>query len=312
MWKCKEDMIVFKQFRQLFFEAVIASMIMVKKFQSGSLSLSSLLEVKGNGTLKVECDIRSGEAALFYLRQLPADVFELRFEDIPRRKGSSGARYRAENDNLDGTRIFTNGGNSSTVILGIFDQTENRYVSAIIGEPASGRIWTADLETKTQRMNYMNKNLWLTQAVPVHVCDGVLDGQATVFVDPFEVGFPLGKAQYAKLLGNIMELGASAEKPNEAAHVMILGSNGLHQALVANGGQGAVGGIMTAKGGPWDAAGALLVIQAGGSAVGLKLEADGTLTEQDALNPDSYDFLVYGNTAETVSALVGAVRDCLK
>ncbi len=302
---------MFTQFQRLFLRAVVASMQVVRKFQTGELSLSELAEVKKDGTLKGECDVRSGEAALEILKRLPADIFELRFEDIAGRDKNPNASYRCDNDNYDGTRIGTNGGCTSTVILGVFDKALKQYVSCFVGEPASGRIWSADLETKTQLSRY-DRGFLFKKPVPLHVCEGKLDGQATVFMDPFEVGFPLSKTQHSALEANITELGASAGKPKDAAHVMILGSNGLHEALVANGGQGAIGGIMTAKGGPWDAAGALLVIQAGGCAVGLKIEADGSVTEQDPLNPDSYNFLVYGNSKETVASLVGAVQNCVK
>jgi fructose-1,6-bisphosphatase/inositol monophosphatase family enzyme len=86
------------------------------------------------------------------------------------------------------------------------------------------------------------------------------------------------------------------------------GSNGMHQALVANGGEYVTGAITTAMGGPWDALGAQLVLEAGGSALGLRVNDSRGLETEDPLNPDAYDMLIVANNPDSLTFLHDAVN----
>ncbi len=89
------------------------------------------------------------------------------------------------------------------------------------------------------------------------------------------------------------------------------GSNGLHQALVANGGERLVGSITLAMGGPWDVCGVRLVLNAGGVARAFERTSAGALREQDPLDPEAYDMLITGNNKDTADFLTRAVlRSC--
>lgn len=91
----------------------------------------------------------------------------------------------------------------------------------------------------------------------------------------------------------------------------MLGSNGRHLALVAGGKGGVVGSVTTAVGGPWDVAGALLVMEAGGAAVGLSKTGFGHYEECDPLRVGEYDVLIAANSMETLKYLKGEFQRSL-
>jgi fructose-1,6-bisphosphatase/inositol monophosphatase family enzyme len=84
--------------------------------------------------------------------------------------------------------------------------------------------------------------------------------------------------------------------------IYAFGSNCLHHALVAHGGSGAVGAITTCCGGPHDIAAGLLVLEAGG-AVRSFSNRSGELVEVAPLDVLEANFMVSGNSCETVNRL---------
>ena len=126
-----------------------------------------------------------------------------------------------------------------------------------------------------------------------------------VFVD----SYPTFKRDGGRVIMSTSELNRLHANIQERTGILVLGSNGEHHALVANGGSAAVGSVTTAIGGWWDVCGVLPVICAGGVAMGLRVEANGELTECNALDVMSYDILVTANSPETLAFLVNAVRN---
>lgn len=206
-------------------------------------------------------------------------------------------------DPLDGTRAFSVGLATSTVIIAAIDQVSQHVVLCMVGEPATGRIWSATADTRTELQIW--NGVALSPARPVQVWQGALSQQATVLMDVSH-GFKkegrhiLSTAQVQVLMCRV----ASETK------LLMPGSNGLHLALMANGGTGLAAQITTAVGGPWDIAGVLLVQKAGGYARGFRAES-GVLTEVDALRITACDILVTGNNPETVDHLVCMLQDVM-
>ena len=79
------------------------------------------------------------------------------------------------------------------------------------------------------------------------------------------------------------------------ARILIPGSNALIQALVASGAENLAGAISTAKGGPWDLCGVLLVRQAGGTIRGFKKVGE-KLVQHNPLDVYGCDSLVMANS----------------
>lgn len=298
---------MFGRYESTFFQAVLASSAVVKDFQAGNLQLTTLAETKRDGTLVGECDVRSGEAGRAILEALPRDIFELKFEDVAGEINQM-ARYRVDNDNLDGTRPFTNGAMTSTVILGVFDKEKGQYVYCIVCEPISGRVWQADIENSTILRRIVDGELIDPEPIQVNTDD--LNGKATIFLGPHAKGYSLNLEQYSNLVQNLLYAITKPERPDIFPHLAMLGSNGLHEALVANGAQGAVVGIMPAIGGPWDAAGVLLVIAAGGSAIGLSIYGS-EVVEHNPLDPGGYNLLVFANNEPNRDKIVEIVKKSL-
>lgn len=288
--------------------AAIDSMHVIREYQLGNRKITRPAIIKGyDKTLLTEADIASGEAGVCVLMQLPAEEYDINPEDSIGR-ATPGARYVVLFDNLDGTRSFNNGLKTSTIIIALYDRHLRKVIFCLIGEPVSGEFryaWLSD--TKEAFLMRFGEKGYIGP-VPIQVTKNDLDGQASVFMDAYEQGFPLSLEQYLRLQANIAKLGQTTTEPQAAVRVMLPGSNGLNQALVANGWQGAVGGVTTAMGGPWDAAGVMLVIAAGGFARAFKKQTDGTYVEADPLDPMSYDIVIYGNNQFTVDLLTLAFQ----
>jgi fructose-1,6-bisphosphatase/inositol monophosphatase family enzyme len=198
-------------------------------------------------------------------------------------------------DPLDGTGAFANGLATSTVIAAIYDTSAKKVEACVIGEVSTGRIWLADASSPT-------KLKWggTCDDDTVKVGKGWTDrtrafgGKDYIFLDvahSFNKG--LNVTQMAFLLKSLVTFDIKFHVP---------GSNGLIHALVANGASSAAGSISTAKGGPWDFCGALLVKQAGGFVQGYRKTADG-LVEHNALDPVGCDFLVTANSSRILKQL---------
>ena len=276
--------------------AVKTGMGIVRRNQGGHLPDDSA--VKDDKTLVTLVDHRvEGEITRLLRQSFGGDVRISREEG-----GESGSgEIILLLDPLDGTRAFSNGMASSTVILAAYDQTRRQVVGCIVGEAATGRVWSAFDDSQTRLSDFGEVSVW----------NQPLNDQSTVFLDVSH-GFTrkgrriLTDGQLVRLIGQL----------NSKVKLFLPGSNGLQQALVANGGQKVVGSITTAIGGPWDVCGVKLVLNAGGAARAFSVvrDDDGIINrvlfynEVDPLDVISYDLLVAGNSPDTVAVLSEALK----
>ncbi|OGG58853.1 hypothetical protein A2765_00535 [Candidatus Kaiserbacteria bacterium RIFCSPHIGHO2_01_FULL_56_24] len=210
-------------------------------------------------------------------------------------------------DPMDGTRAFAVGLATSTVIAATYDHRLRQVTSCVIGEPATGRVWFV---ASSMRLTQL---LWHDFATGENSSPTIvgrewddkrtsgINEQLTVLVDVSH-GFTRGGRQMltdmqtAKLFASL----------NGEVKILLPGSNGLHQALVANGAGSLAGSLTLAIGGPWDVCGALLVKQARGSCRAFKRGFIG-LTEHDPLDVLGYDILVTGNSPAIADYLADKV-----
>jgi len=273
-------------------EAVRRSMRIVRNYQIFGRSGSADVKTS-DSTLLTVVDSESGAAMRDFLQEWHPDIAQ-GIEDV----GVSeldGSEYRILGDPLDGTRAFVNGLATSTVILGLYNTRQKQVVACVIGEPATGRLWSSGgggcrLTVASEAID-VQKVVW----------EGALGNQTTVLLD-VNHGFTRDGRQMLRDDGVARLFKRLTEYP---AKILMPGSNGLHQALVANGGERLVGAITTAIGGPWDVCGARLVLDAGGAARAFRISDERALTERDPLDVLSYDLLVVGNSNETVDVLSG-------
>jgi fructose-1,6-bisphosphatase/inositol monophosphatase family enzyme len=252
-----------------------------------------------DGTLVTEADHASERAALAILRR--------EFPDVPILREEGGLSDGNEDwiiwiDPLDGTSAFTLRMPTSTVIIAAYHLAEKRLLATVVGEPAYERIWCAGENGPCQFVPLLGNSS------PCHVWQGDLSLKSTVFVD-------ISHSFRRKTAGGVTKELLSVQGVQHLftalipqTKVLLPGSNGLNHALVANGGQNAAGAITTAMGGPWDVAGVLLVVRAGGACRAFNLEPSRSLTEVDPLDPLAYDFLVCGNNQTTAGVLVDALQ----
>ena len=265
--------------------AVIAGM---KEVSSGQINPPAQVSLKrGDGTLVTSTDLKSQEQMVKFLHGIPyVAVCAEESED-----GLPVSPYVAFVDPLDGTGAYANGLMTSTVIAGLYESETKRLKACAIGEAATRRVWSADSERQT-RFTFYSPSAHFEQII--HYCGDAwtdrkrdLGPKDYIFLDvthAFKTG--LGVEQMKKLLGSLVDNGIKFHVP---------GSNGLIHALVANGASSAAGSISTAKGGPWDFCGALLVKQAGGFVRGFK-KTENQLIEHDGLDPVGCDFLITANS----------------
>lgn len=283
-------------------KAVARGMWVVRKYQLlGPFDLDVRIK-PGDKTFVTQVDKESEKAIMSVLRQLQGIRFRTEEGGI-----SGQGNRKMDIDPLDGTRSLIHGMTNSVVITALLN-TRERLTICVIGEPITGRIWTAEknggcrlgmYDYRFKDVRYMGKT---------KVWQGKMSRQTTVLLDT-SCGFTrsrdnkqiLTDGQLRRFLSNMVG----------SSHFMITGSNGSNQALVANGGNKVVGCITTAPGGYWDVAGALLILEAGGSARAFTIVNGRKLQEEDPLKP-TYDILIGGNNIKTVNTLTSMLRKALR
>lgn len=280
-------------------EALQASMSVVRTAQARRGDRFDLENNdKLDGTTVTKVDKRSERIGGKFLMDLSVHAEEGGFK-----KGAvdlKNARYQVLFDPLDGTRPFINGAPTSTVILGLFDKELQQVVACFVGEPCSQGFWKLK-DNVTHACHFVEAGTSFPVEVsrPCSVWQGDLSLKSTVYLDLYP-GFTrkgckaLSVEEQSRLFSSIH---------GTVSAVSMMGSNGLHHALVANGGEGVIGAITTAIGGPWDVAPVILVLMAGGAACAFSRTEEGEWFKRDPLDVYSYDFLVTGNSVETVETL---------
>lgn len=281
-------------------QAVMTGMQIIRPYQCGRRLTDSEIKA-GDGTLLTHVD-RTVERVIsrMFLAHLP-NVPLIREESGISGEAAS-SRYVVLIDPVDGTRPLTIGAPTSTIIVAIYDQHAEQLVTTVIGAPATGQVWTA--------RNGQTMVSWLDDGIrrrrPCRVWDGELSPSSTLLLDNFaELRKP--DRQYLTT-HNLSRITSGLSGRVALAN---FGSNGLHHALLANGNDRIVAAVTTAMGGPWDAAGGLLVLNAGGVAQGFAITAGRQLEERDPLNPFAYQLLVMANNNRTLDALMDAIAASL-
>jgi fructose-1,6-bisphosphatase/inositol monophosphatase family enzyme len=292
-----------QKFETASLEAIIASFKQIRPFLLNQKNIGKI-DIKPDDTLLTIADHLSENAGFEILRRA--------FPNLPIIREESGlsegsADWQIWYDPIDGTAPFSIGAPTSTVICAAYDTINKSLLSVAIGEPAYKRIWTATKNSGCW-LTILDDNYNIQTKLPKKVWDGHLSSSTAVFLD-LTRGFTRSKDQ-RQILDN-PQMQAIVTSLSLETRLQLYGSNGLHQALVANGNEKVVGGITTAMGGPWDAAGALLIEEAGGKCQAWRLTTDGQITPADYLDPLSYDILAYTNNATTLAFLRHALNNSM-
>lgn len=282
---------------QLILEALYESMKTVRRYQHG---ISDDVETKPDFTIVTPADKASEAAGKEVLRKISS-----LYSNIIIHGEETGAEGEGDTriylDALDGSMPYTIGTGTSTVIIAVVDEKTGEVFYCLVGEPQSGKVWRV-AQNEECKVSYFDFSFSIvsqdfTWWSPVHTYQGVLDGKSRVFIDSYP-----GFTKNGRTILSTEQLNALHARIQEKSGMLMLGSNGLHHALVANGGKGAVGAITTAIGGPWDVCPVLLVLAAGGFARAFAQTEVG-LVEKDPLCVALYDIVITGNSKETVDTL---------
>lgn len=265
-----------------------AGMAVVKQYQLEGVPAS--LE-KSDRTLITVADSKSQAEIMSAFDGLP-DIS--RWGEEGQFNGFRGnGRYGVIVDPLDGTNAFVSGMMTSTVIVGVYDRERETLVGCVIGEPATNRFWVATDSDTTISNGTSPCNVWRNES----------SRHGNVFVDVSH-GF---RSHGNQILTDEGNASLYRELQETGYRVLMPGSNGAMQALVANGREGASGSITTAVGFPGDVCGALLVRQAGGFCLGLCRRQNGSLIVCDALNSPIVDVLICANNPRIATQLTDMV-----
>lgn len=271
-----------------------AGMAIVRRYQIEGVSKVIL---KDDQTLRTIADTASQEAVKKSLRTSGGESLTLWGEEDGVKTFLGYGRYGVLIDPLDGTNAFVTGLMTSTVIVGVYDRGGEALVACVIGEPVSGRLWVATDEDDTWACH--------TDRACTTWRQGML-AAGNVFLDVSH-GFKTWKTNLQCLSDE--ESRALYGRLASRAKVMMPWSNGLMQAMVANGNEGVAGSITTAVGFPGDVCGALLVKQAHG-AVAAFTRTPGGWQKADPLNVLEVDMLVCAASEVILQQLLEIAQIC--
>lgn len=272
-------------------QALMTSMPVVRRYQN---MIIGAVEKKADGSIVTSVDKASEAAGKEVLRKIP------RITIHGEETGVEGAGdITVYLDPLDGTVPFAIGSTTSTVIVAAVENTTGAVICCFVGVPISGMMVGAEIGKACQIPIVDYNEGVIREWLAVKTFKGALDRKSRVFVDSCP-----GFTKSGRTIMSTDELNQLHATIQEKSGILALGSNGLHHALVAKGGHGAVGAITTAIGGPWDVCPVLLVLAAGGAARAFSRMNDGTLKSRDPLIVGSYDILITANSEDTVRELM--------
>ncbi len=284
-------------------DAALVSMKIVHAYQMDPTSIEGLAD-KSDGSLLTKVDLASEAAAGARLHEL--------FPTIPIFGEETGlssehlSPYMFMVDPIDGTRPFCAGAPTSTVMVSLYNTELRKLAATTTVEPATGRLWHSNGSQTIRTVFNPTTGEQIMEAAPCSVWGGSITDGATVLVDNFAAFDRQGRQITTN--DNVIRLFIALQSQ---VAVQNYGSNGLHHALVANGGNKLAGAITTSMGGEWDVAGALLVLNAGGVAEGLRVNAGRSVTAADPLDPFTYDLLLSANSQASLDFLKQSVIDSL-
>lgn len=289
-------------FEQKSIEAIICGMEVVRAYQLRDKTIGEASIKSVDDTFLTVADRECGEVLRARVREHFPGV-RSNIEDLG--MSDEESRVTIYGDPIDGTLAFTVGLPTSTVILGACDTETKNVLACTIGEPASGRLWyTRNGQSYAATWDFTTNQA--RNERPVTVWQGFLSGNTAVFLD-LPQGFKrsgrqvLTNDQAGKLL---IEL--------SAYRLLLPGSNGLHQAVVAQGNDKMAGAITSAIGGPHDVLGVRVVLDAGGAARAFHLSGECKLVDVSPHAIEAYDILVVGNNEGTVDQLCDILASVLR
>lgn len=258
-------------------------------------------QVKRDGSLLTRVDLESEKAGF--------QVLQENFPEIPVLREESGLSEGSGQwvflyDPIDGTRPFLSGASTSTVICALYDRQAEAIVGVVIGDPSYRRMWIAFRGAGCKLWGFGGGEFIFS--APYKVWKGDLQRKSLVL---YECSHAFKRGDRQILTDENMVKLHSLLQP--VVTLQNYGSNGLHHALVANGGDFVAGAITVAMGGPWDCGGAIAVLEAGGVCSAFRMMEGRRLEEKNPLDPFSYDILVVANSDETRDFLCDCLRSCL-
>ncbi|MFH0806319.1 MAG: inositol monophosphatase family protein [Candidatus Brennerbacteria bacterium] len=283
LWRFQEESV----------QAVMEGMNIVRSYQLREKSIGEASIKKADDTFLTMADRECGVFLREFLKKQFPNI-RSNIEDADAM--SADSRITIYGDPVDGTLPFTVGLPTSTVILGAYDTEAKRVLSCVIGEPALRRLWrTVNGESYWWAWDLPNSAIRTPR--PISVWRGELSVNTAVLLDHCQ-GF---KRSGRQILTND-EVGKLMTRLARY-RLLLTGSNGLHQAMVAQGNDKMAGAITSAIGGPQDVCGVKLVLGAGGAARAFRMNDDRTLAEESPEAIEDYDILVVGNNQNTVDVL---------
>ena len=267
----------------IFFEAVLASRKVVLLDQQSLGPVKS--RVKTDGTVVMDADLASEEIGYNILLRLGRPIWS---EERKRPKLLGSSKPIILYDLLDGTRNHRSGAPGVTVIAASLDEY-NCVNTCVVVEVATGRVFFATIGHGTWVFHTTGDIIGdLKRAARCRVWTGkVKTGTLRSDLTPgfTKPGYrPISDSSLGELFGKLFGRYRVQTDPN-----------GVNHSLVAFGREEVVASITTALGGPWDVAPLLLVLEAGGYAIGYN---EGQPV--DARLVLEYNVLVTGNSKETV------------
>lgn len=178
------------QFRTAAMEAMLAAMDVIRPFQTGARTIEGL-ELKPDDTIVTVVD-RLSEAAITGILSRELPNLSLLREEGGLLEHSKTGRFIAWIDPVDGTRPLRAGLPGSTVIITLYDLKLRRIVVTLVGDPATGRIWTTTTKHPT-KLSYVGLD-GQRHIRPVQVWDGEMSRSTTVMIDNAQ-GFPRAAAR---------------------------------------------------------------------------------------------------------------------
>lgn len=281
-------------------DAVIAGMEVVRCFHLRDKLIGEASIKKADDTFLTVADRECGEMLRSYVRHYFPGV-RSDIEDVG--KSADESKVTLYVDPVDGTLPFTVGLPTSTVILGAYDTEAKKVLACCIGEPASGRLWWSNPDGQCYGATWDFTLKHLRNERQFTVWPGDLSANTAVLLDHPQ-GF---KRSGRQILSN--EQAGQLMVSLAQYRLLMTGSNGLHQAVLAQGNDKMAGAITSAIGGPQDVCGVRLVLNAGGVAKAFCVTDDRKLVEVSSEAIEHYDILVLGNTPATVERLSKHVLD---
>lgn len=252
---------------------------------------------KSDGSLITRYDRESERVASEVIATLAPHVL-FRGEEGTR-SGSNESGLVVGYDPNDGTRTFVTGGTDATVIATVYNP-DNSIYGAAIGQPSTGRIYSAFGEQRTQGrlIELADEHTAITK---LHIQDittwgGSLSQKGQVFIDnnrphPRNGHNTLTKEQHLQIRAKLLD---------HDIGVLERGSNGNHQVVVASGRDRAAAALSTVRGIWEDTTAGVFLTDRSGGATQLYTVIEGVITPV-TIDVLDYDMALVANNPTTLA-----------